>query len=120
MTVEIKETLVVRNREEWRKWLAKHHADKKEIWLVYYRKASGKTGVTYDESVEEALCYGWIDGIQKGVDAQTYAGRFTPRKSKSNWSDSNVERVRRLITTRKMAAPGLAILPAEVRKKIRA
>ena len=120
MTVEIKETLVVRNREEWRKWLAKHHAAKKEIWLVYYRKASGKTGVTYDESVEEALCYGWIDGIQKGVDAQTYAGRFTPRKSKSNWSDSNVERVRRLIATRKMAAPGLAILPAEVRKKIRA
>ncbi|TMF56833.1 MAG: hypothetical protein E6I22_05055 [Chloroflexi bacterium] len=110
MTVEIKETLVVRNREEWRKWLAKHHADKKEIWLVYYRKASGKTGVTYDQSVEEALCYGWIDGIR----------RFTPRKSKSNWSDSNVERVRRLISTRKMAAPGLAILPAEVRKKIRA
>ncbi len=120
MTVEIKEKLVVRNRDEWRKWLAKHHADKKEIWLVYYRKTSGKTGVTYDESVEEALCYGWIDGIQKGVDLETYASRFTPRKPASNWSDSNIERLRRLVSARKMAAPGLAILPSDIRRKIKA
>lgn len=119
MTVEIGEKLVVRNREEWRKWLARHHADRKEIWLVYYRKASGKTGVTYDESVEEALCYGWIDGIQKGVDAETYASRFTPRKPKSNWSASNIERLRRLVAARKVAAPGLSVLPQDIRRRLK-
>ena len=120
MTVEIKEKLVVRNRDEWRRWLAKHHSEKKEIWLVYYRKSSGKTGVTYDESVEEALCYGLIDGIQKGIDTETYAGRFTPRKPASNWADSNIERVRRLVAARKMAAPGLAVLPPDIKRKVKA
>ncbi len=117
MTVEIREKLVVHNREEWRRWLAKHYADRKEIWLVYYRKTSGKAGVTYDESVEEALCYGWIDGIQKGVDTETYASRFTPRKPTSNWSASNIERVRRLVAAGKMAPPGLAAVPPNLRSR---
>jgi uncharacterized protein YdeI (YjbR/CyaY-like superfamily) len=70
--MEIGETLAVRSRAEWRRWLAKHHAQRTEIWLVYNKKTSGKGGITYDESVEEALCYGWIDGQNKTIDATSY------------------------------------------------
>ncbi len=87
--MEIGETLLVHSRQEWRDWLAQHHRDYKEIWLIYYKKTSGKTGITYEESVEEALCFGWIDGTTKGIDQETYAGRFTPRRPKSPWSESN-------------------------------
>jgi uncharacterized protein YdeI (YjbR/CyaY-like superfamily) len=113
--VDVGETLTVRSRDQWRRWLAKHHADKKEIWLIYFRKTSGKSGISYEESVEEALAYGWIDGQVKGVDDARYAGRFTPRRPGSNWSTSNVERIKRLIDEGRMAAPGLAIIPKELR-----
>lgn len=109
--MEIGETVRVRNRDEWRRWLARHHADRKEIWLIYYKKASGKTGVSYDESVEEALAYGWIDGSIKRIDEHTYAGRFTPRRANSNWSESNIARVKKLLAEGRMAEPGLAVLP---------
>ena len=95
--MEVGETLLVTTREEWREWLAQHHREYKEIWLVYYKKTSGKTGISYEESVEAALCFGWIDGVIKGIDLETYAGRFTPRRAKSSWSDSNRERVARLL-----------------------
>lgn len=95
--MEIGETLLVTPRSEWRAWLAQHHRDRKEIWLIYYKKTSGKTGITYDESVEEVLCFGWIDGANKGIDQQTYAWCFIPRRAKSPWSDSNRERVTRLL-----------------------
>jgi len=114
--MEIGETVRARNRDEWRRWLAKHHGNKKEIWLVYYKKASGKTGVTYDESVEEALAYGWIDGLVKTLDAESYAGRFTPRKPNSNWSESNIARIKKLLADGRMAKPGLAILPDRLKK----
>ena len=115
--MEIGETLRARNRDEWRRWLAKHHADKKEIWLIYYKKGSGKTGVSYDESVEEALAYGWIDGIAKGIDEHTYAGRFTPRRPTSNWAPSNIARIKKLFAEGRMAEPGLASLPEKLRPK---
>ena len=113
--VEIGETLLVHSRQEWREWLAQHHLDYKEIWLIYYKKTSGKTGITYEESVEEALCFGWIDGANKGIDQETYAGRFTPRRPKSPWSESNRERVTRLFLQGHMTEAGLAVLPPDLR-----
>lgn len=114
--MEIGETLLVTTRHEWREWLEKHHRDYKEIWLIYYKKTSGKPGISYEESVEEALCFGWIDGAIKGIDQETYAGRFTPRRPKSPWSNSNRERVARLLREGRMTQAGLAILPDELRQ----
>jgi uncharacterized protein YdeI (YjbR/CyaY-like superfamily) len=115
--VDIGETVRVRSREEWRRWLARHHADRKEIWLVYYKKTSGRPGISYDESVEEALAYGWIDGQIKSIDEASYAGRFTPRKPTSTWSASNLARVKKLLAEGRMEKPGLALLPASLRER---
>ena len=116
--MEIGTTLTVRNRVEWRRWLAKHHTDTREIWLVYYKKASGKTGISYEESVQEGLAYGWIEGQNKSIDDASYAARFTPRRPNSNWSESNIARVKKLLAEGRMAAPGLAILPPELRTSL--
>lgn len=113
--MEIGETLLVHSAVEWREWLTQYHATKKEIWLIYYKKTSGKTGITYEESVEQALCFGWIDGAIKGIDKDTYAGRFTPRRAKSPWSESNRQRVARLLRDGSMTEAGLAVLPEELR-----
>src|SRR5207249_10960488 len=109
--MDIGETVTFRSRDGWRRWLAKHHDDKKEIWLVYFKKSSSKTGVSYDESVEEALAYGWIAGLTKSIDDETYAGRFTPRKPKSNWSAPNSSPGNKLIAEGRVAPAGLATLP---------
>ena len=109
--MDVGETLAVKTPAEWRRWLAKHGHNKKEIWLVYYKKTSGKSGISYDESVEEALAYGWIDGQTKSIDDETYAGRFTPRKPNSNWSASNIARLKKLLAEGRMAEPGLALIP---------
>ncbi|MBI4097898.1 MAG: hypothetical protein HY426_02555 [Candidatus Levybacteria bacterium] len=87
-------TLYVRNRKQWRTWLEKNHDKEKEIWLVYYKKSSGKPSISYNDAVEEALCFGWIDSIEKSLDSDRFAGRYTPRKPKSNWSLSNRARAR--------------------------
>jgi len=113
--VEVGETLDVRSRAEWRRWLAKHHQDHKEIWLLYNRKRTEKGGITYEESVEEALCYGWIDGQVKGVDERHYAGRFTPRRPRGNWAASNIARVKRLLDEGRMTEAGLAVIPTELK-----
>jgi len=112
--MDIGRTLNVKDSLEWRRWLAKHHADTKEIWIVYYKKASGKSGISYEDSVQEALAYGWIDGQNKTIDDETYAGRFTPRKPNSNWSASNVARVKALLAEGRMAEAGLATLPKSI------
>src|SRR5579864_3354455 len=113
--MDVGETLTVVDRAQWRRWLARHHGAKKEIWLIYYKKSSGKTGISYEESVEEALAYGWIDGQIKGLDETRFAGRFTPRKPGSTWSPSNIARLKKLMAQKRMAAPGLAMLPAELK-----
>src|SRR5438128_12542804 len=112
--MEIGETLLVSDRLKWREWLAQHHHDRREIWLIYYKKSSGKVGISYEESVEEALCFGWIDGATKGIDEQTYAGRFTPRRPRSPWSASNRKRVARLIHEGRMTEAGMAVLPTDL------
>jgi uncharacterized protein YdeI (YjbR/CyaY-like superfamily) len=105
--MELGKSLYLTKRKEWRSWLAKNHDKEKEIWLVYYRKSSGKPRMSYDDAVEEALCYGWIDSIQKGIDSEKFAQRFTPRKMKSTLSEANKERIRRLIKEGKMTEAGL-------------
>jgi len=99
--------LHVTNRKDWRSWLRKNHESEKEIWLVYYKKHTGKPRVPYNDAVEEALCFGWIDSIVKTIDDEKYMQKFTPRKEKSNWSDSNKKRVVKLMDAGQMKNAGL-------------
>jgi uncharacterized protein YdeI (YjbR/CyaY-like superfamily) len=112
--MEIGEKIDPNSREGWRAWLADHHQDKPEIWLVLYKSISGKRELTLDEAVEEALCFGWIDSTQKPIDESSYALRFSPRRSKSPWGESNKARAIRLLREGKMAPAGMAVLPEEV------
>lgn len=105
--MKIGKTLYLVNRKDWRKWLSKNYNKEKEIWLVYYRKSSGKLRISYNDAVEEAICYGWIDGIIKGIDEEKFAQRFSPRRPKSNLSEMNKERIRRLIQNKKMTKYGM-------------
>ncbi len=93
---------------EWRGWLEQHHTQTEGIWLITYKKASGKPSVGYDVSVEEALCFGWIDSKGRKLDDERTMLWFAPRKPRSGWSRSNKERVERLLTDGRMAEPGLA------------
>jgi len=111
--MKITTTVYPKNREEWRKWLEKNHKTAKEIWVIYYKKNSGKPRIPYDEAVEEALCFGWIDGQAQGIDEHHYAQRFSPRRKKSNWSELNKERVRKLIKNGQMTTAGLEAFPHE-------
>lgn len=115
--MELGETLYVTNRKQWRAWLAKNHKSKSEIWLVYYRKASGKARIPYNDAVEEALCYGWIDSTNKTIDAERLAQRFSPRRKGSPLSPMNRERVRRLIAKKKMTRAGLESIAQHLEKK---
>ena len=103
------ETLEPINRKEWRNWLEKNHSGMKEIWLVYYKKHSNKPTITYKESIEEAICFGWIDGIKKKIDSEKYSHRFTPRKKNSKWSPANIEIAERMIKTGMMTTAGLNV-----------
>ena len=94
-------------RARFRAWLEKHHADRAELWIGFYKKSSGRRSVSYEEAVEEALCFGWIDGVRQRVDDSSYRQRFTPRKPKSYWSAINVKRAAELIKAKRMAPPGL-------------
>jgi uncharacterized protein YdeI (YjbR/CyaY-like superfamily) len=105
--VEITEVLEVSSRAEWRAWLGEHHDTKTEIWLVFRKPPP----LTYIESVYEALCFGWIDGIAKRIDESRTGQRFTPRRPKGNWTELNKERARRLIADGLMTDAGRAVLP---------
>src|SRR5436190_20780518 len=105
--MQIGKTLYVSTRRAWRAWLAKHHNTETEIWLIYYKKHSSHPRIPYNDAVEEALCYGWIDSTLKPIDDEKYAQRFTPRKSKAKWSAMNIERMRRLIRQKKVTRAGL-------------
>jgi uncharacterized protein YdeI (YjbR/CyaY-like superfamily) len=112
--MEIGETLYVTTRAGFRDWLIKNHQAKKEIWLIQYKKVTKKPSINYTEAVEEAICFGWIDGFEKGLDAERYATRFTPRRPKSNWTETNKERARKMIAEGKMKEAGRAALPKDV------
>ncbi|MEO7457615.1 MAG: YdeI/OmpD-associated family protein [Gemmatimonadaceae bacterium] len=92
----------------FRAWLQKNHESEKELLVGFYRTSSGKRSITWSESVSEALCFGWIDGIRKSLDGESYTIRFTPRKPKSIWSNVNIAKVKALIAEGRMAPAGLA------------
>ena len=100
------EKIYAQNRQEWRNWLEQNHETAREIRLVYYKLSTKKPSITYEESVEEALCFGWIDGISNGLDEESYMMRFSPRKPKSMWSVINKERVEKLMAEGKMTEAG--------------
>jgi len=96
-----------RSPAEFRRWLQKNHARERELWVGFYKKESGRPSLTWPESVGEALCFGWIDGVRKRVDETSYTIRFTPRKADSFWSAVNTRRVAELTKAGRMAPAGL-------------
>jgi uncharacterized protein YdeI (YjbR/CyaY-like superfamily) len=112
--MEIGKTLDARTPEDLADWLAANGQGAKEIWVIIYKKGSGKQTVTYEQLVETALCYGWIDGIMKGMDAERYAQRFSPRRKRSNWTEANKAIARRLLAEGRMTDAGRAVLPSDV------
>jgi uncharacterized protein YdeI (YjbR/CyaY-like superfamily) len=104
-----------KSRKVWRAWLEKHHAASSGVWLVYAKKHSGLPSLTYNDAVEEALCFGWIDSKINPIDEDFYMQVFTPRKSKSTWSSLNKTRVARLLAAGLMAPAGLAAVKAAKR-----
>ncbi len=101
------EILHTKDRNEWCSWLKKYHNSKKEIWLTYYKKQTGKPRISYNDAVEEAICFGWIDGQAKSLGVEKYIQRYTPRKPKSSWSEINIGRAKKMIKERKMTKWGL-------------
>ncbi len=101
----------------FRHWLEANHASVRELWVGFFKKASGKAGITYAEAVDEGLCFGWIDGLKKRVDDLSYTHRFTPRKPKSTWSRINIQHAERLKRAGRMMAAGLKALAARDPKK---
>lgn len=128
--MNIGKTLYVDNRQAWRAWLAENYDKEKEIWLVYPKKASGKPRILYNDAVEEALCFGWIDSTAKRIDENSYAQRFSPRNPKSKYSEANKQRLRELIKQGKVipsvqaALEGILeddfVVPPDILEKIQA
>jgi uncharacterized protein YdeI (YjbR/CyaY-like superfamily) len=98
--------------EEFRRWLEGHHGTEAVLWVGFHKVGSGVRSITWPQAVDEALCFGWIDGIRKGLDDQRYANRFTPRKPGSTWSARNVQRVQELLKEGRMRAAGIAAFEA--------
>lgn len=99
----------ITTREEWREWLSENHRSENEIWLVYFKKHTGKPRVAYNDAVEEALCFGWIDSIVHRIDENRYEQKFTPRKPDSSWSPSNIQRMKKLLNENKVTEAGLKL-----------
>jgi uncharacterized protein YdeI (YjbR/CyaY-like superfamily) len=99
-------------RAEFRAWLERHHEDADELWVGFYKKASGKPSITWPEAVDQALCFGWIDGVRRSLGDESYANRFTPRRKGSNWSAKNIRRAEQLIELGLMRPAGLAAFEA--------
>ena len=111
MSAKSIETLDVRSRQDWRTWLGDHHDSMSEIWLVFHKRHTGVESISYDEAVEEALCFGWIDSIVRRLDDARYARKLTPRKVDSNWSTSNRRRYADLESRGLLATAGLKRSP---------
>ncbi len=116
--MEVGETLLVETRQAWRAWLAEHHHTKAEIWLINYKKSSVKRSLDYDSALDEALCFGWIDGQIKGVNAEYFVARWSRRRSGSNWTASNRARARRLVEAGLMTQAGITAFPPDLRAEL--
>jgi uncharacterized protein YdeI (YjbR/CyaY-like superfamily) len=106
-----------RSPAEFRAWLTRHHATARVIWVGYHKRATGRPSLTWSESVDVALCFGWIDGVRRSLDAERYANRFTPRSPNSGWSAVNLAKVERLIAAGLMQPAGLAVYQARDRSR---
>ncbi len=100
--------LPFKTSDDWRQWLESHHANTDGVWLLLRKKASGLPTVTYAEALDEALCYGWIDGLKKSYDETSFLQKFTPRRKRSLWSKNNIDHVTRLIKAGRMTLAGQA------------
>ena len=109
--MDIRESLTLNSPEELRRWLQENHRTKIEIWLIFYKKSSGKQTLTIAQAVEEALRFGWIQSRLKPLEPGRFAVRFSPRHKGSIWSPANLKRVRKLIAQGRMTEAGLAVLP---------
>jgi uncharacterized protein YdeI (YjbR/CyaY-like superfamily) len=114
MTKELA-TLDVRNRQQWRTWLKKHHASSPGVWLVFHKDHTGVQSIAYEDSVREALCFGWIDSLIKRLDDDRYARKFTPRQPTSKWSDINRQRWAALEASGLLTEAGLKAAPTDNR-----
>jgi uncharacterized protein YdeI (YjbR/CyaY-like superfamily) len=112
MKSESMNKVYITNRTDWREWLEANHNKAKEIWLVFNKKETELTSIPYDEAVEEALCFGWIDSIIKKLDESQYARKFTPRKADSKWSVLNIQRVEKMIRAGLMTPHGMDLVQA--------
>jgi uncharacterized protein YdeI (YjbR/CyaY-like superfamily) len=108
-----------KSSSEFRKWLDKNHSTAKELWVGFYKINTGIKSISYQEAVDQALCFGWIDGIKKKVDELSYTHRFTPRKSKSNWSQTNIRRVGELSKLGLMHPSGIKTFIRRDKEKIK-
>jgi len=106
-------TLYVTTRSQWRQWLKIHHQDENEIWLIYYKKHTAKSRIPYNDAVEEAICFGWIDSLIKRIDDEKFRQKFTPRTNIKQWSELNKKRAQRMINEKKMTEAGLAKIDFE-------
>ncbi len=111
------EVQVFASAEDFRGWLEGHHDTDDHVWVGYYRKASGKTAMTYPESVDVALCFGWIDGIGYGIDHEIHTNRFTPRRKGSSWSAVNIAKVEEMTAAGQMHPAGLRAFEERDRRK---
>jgi uncharacterized protein YdeI (YjbR/CyaY-like superfamily) len=103
----MQESVRFRSREEWRAWLQEHHLTAKEIWLIFAKKGASIRTISYNDTVEEAICFGWIDGKVRSIDDQRFMQRYTPRKPSSSWSETNIQRANGMIARGLMTEPGL-------------
>lgn len=106
--MEIIDKLYAVKREDFRNWLQKNHETENKIWLIYYKKKTGKPCISNNQALEEALCFGWIDSIVKSIDEEKYAKKFTPRRAESNWSELNRKRAKKMIKQGLMKEPGFS------------
>lgn len=106
-------TLDARTTEKWRRWLADHHDSESEVWLIFHKRHTGLASIGYDDAVDEALCFGWIDSLIKRFDDARYARKFTPRKPDSRWSTANRKRYARLKARGRLEPAGLSRAPTE-------
>jgi uncharacterized protein YdeI (YjbR/CyaY-like superfamily) len=106
-------TVDVKSCEAWRKWLAKHHDMESEVWLVFYKRQTGRPSIAYDDAVDEALCFGWIDSLIRRLDDARYARKFTPRKPDSRWSTANRRRYAQLEASGRLMPAGLNRAPTD-------
>lgn len=115
-----KKTYYFKTRDEWHKWLLKNYDKKDEVWLVYYKKKTGKPTISYDDAVEEALCFGWIDGRVNKIDDEKYMQKYTPRRAGSVWSEINLKRVKKLIKEGRMTKAGMDTAKDMISGKVKA